>query len=240
MATDSTIAWGTDFEKTWGEGDNRYFRKFWRNVIRWLTENREGANRRLIIETDKIMYAPGQEVKVKARAYDEKLVETDRYRVAARLRRPADDQAQPFDTSALNLVPQLREKTYQGSLSAPNVHEVVENLGTTLHKLMVDVSAFDGEKAVATSTVEVQLIDDPAEFRDPRPNRALLEGLASSTGGSVIRTPAELSNLLGRHKDATVQTIVTRSPVWDNPFFWLLFLSLLSAEWILRRVKGLA
>ena len=43
MATDSTVAWGTDFEKTWGEGDNRYFRKFWRNVIRWLTENRDGA-----------------------------------------------------------------------------------------------------------------------------------------------------------------------------------------------------
>ncbi len=42
MATDSTIAWGTDFEKNWGEGDNRYFRKFWRNVVRWLTENSEG------------------------------------------------------------------------------------------------------------------------------------------------------------------------------------------------------
>ena len=40
MATDTTVAWGSDFEKSWGEGDNRYFRKFWRNVVRWLTENR--------------------------------------------------------------------------------------------------------------------------------------------------------------------------------------------------------
>ena len=119
MATDSTIAWGTDFEKTWGEGDNRYFRKFWRNVIRWLTENRDGANRRLTVETDKVLYAPGQDIQVKARTYDEKLVETDRYRVAARVRRPTDDQAQPLGTSALNLVPQLNEKVYQGKLATP-------------------------------------------------------------------------------------------------------------------------
>jgi hypothetical protein len=88
--------------------------------------------------------------------------------------------------------------------------------------------------------VEVQLIDDPAEFRDPRPDRALLTNLARGTGGSVIRSPGELAELLGRHKDATVKTIITRSPRWDNPLFWLLFLGLLSTEWILRRIKGLA
>jgi uncharacterized membrane protein len=240
MATDSTIAWGTDFEKTWGEGDNRYFRKFWRNVIRWLTENRDGGNRRLTVETDKVLYAPGQNIQVKARAYDEKLVETDRYRVAARVRRPTDDQAQPFGASALNLAPQLNEKVYQGKLPTPLVHEIVENPGTTLHRLMIDVAAFDGAKTVASSTVEVQLIDDPAEFRDPRPDRALLSNLARGTGGSVIRSPQELADMLGRHKDATVKTVVTRSPRWDNPLFWLLFLGLLSAEWILRRIKGLA
>ena len=96
MATDSTVAWGTDFERTWGEGDNRYFRKFWRNVIRWLTENRDGGNRRLIVETDKVLYKPGQEIQIKARAYDEKLVETDRYRVAARLRMPTENEPRPF------------------------------------------------------------------------------------------------------------------------------------------------
>lgn len=56
----------------------------------------------------------------------------------------------------------------------------------------------------------------------------------------MIRSPKELAELLGRHKDATVKTVVTRSPRWDNPLFWLLFVGLLSAEWILRRIKGLA
>jgi hypothetical protein len=240
MATDSTVAWGTDFERTWGEGDNRYFRKFWRNVVRWLTENRDGANQRLAVEADKILYKPGQDIQIKAMAYDEKLVETDRYRVVARLRRTTDDGSVPFDTTATNLIPQLKEKNYRGKLPAPQVSQVVDDPGTTLHKMVLDVAAFDGDSLTAQSTVELQLIDDPAEFRDPRPNPTLLHKLATSTGGSIIQSPEQLSEMLGRHKDASVQTIVTRWPIWDTPLLWLLFLGLLSAEWVIRRMKGLA
>ena len=50
MATDTTRDWGMDFERIWGEGDNRYFRKFWRNVVKWLAENSAGSNRRLQVE----------------------------------------------------------------------------------------------------------------------------------------------------------------------------------------------
>jgi uncharacterized membrane protein len=240
MATDSTISWGTDFERSWGEADNRYFRKFWRNVVRWLTENRDGTNHRLVVEADKILFKPGQDIQVKAMAYDEKLVETDRYRVAARLRQPTEDGSAPFDKTAINLVPQLAEKCYRGKLPALQLNQVVDDPGTTLHKMVLDVAAFDDEKMVAKSTVELQLIDDPVEFRDPRPNPTLLYELAQGTGGSVIQSSEQLSQILGRHKDATVQTIVTRWPMWDTPLLWVLLLGLLSAEWVLRRIKGLA
>ena len=51
MTTDTTADWGTFFERDWGEnGDNRYFRKFWRNIVYWLAENSAGANRRLRVE----------------------------------------------------------------------------------------------------------------------------------------------------------------------------------------------
>jgi uncharacterized membrane protein len=240
MATDSTVAWGTDFEKSWGEGDNRHFRKFWRNVVRWLTENCDGGNRRLNVETDKIIYRPGQEIQVKARTYDETLVETDRYRVAARLRLSTDDEPQPFDAQAVNLVPQLQDKIYHGKLAAPDANETLENLGSTLHKQVLEVAAFDGEEVVARSNVELQVIDDPSEFRDPRPNPTLLTRIAQETRGNVIESAEELSSLLGRHQDASIQTILTRSPLWDTPLLWLLLLGLLSAEWIVRRMRGLA
>jgi len=240
MATDSTLAWGTDFEKSWGEGDNRYFRKFWRNVVRWLTENCDVGNRRLRVETDKFIYRPGQDIHVKVKTYDEKLEETDRYRVAARLRLSTGDESQPFVAHAVNLVPQLVERTYQGKLAAPDLSEALENPGSTLHKHVLDVAAFDGEQEVARSNIEFQVIDDPAEFRDPRPNAALLRQIAQETRGTVIESAEELSRLLGRHQDASIQTSLSRSPIWDTPLLWSLLLGFLSAEWIVRRLKGLA
>src|SRR5262249_3760790 len=146
MATDSTIAWGTDFEKSWGEGDNRYFRKFWRNVVRWLTENSEGGQRRLKAETDRIIYRPGQDIQVKVRAYDEELGEPDRSRVVARLRLPGEDESQPFDAASVDLIPQLAEKTYLGKLAAPPADQFTDQSGTTLHRVVLEVAALDGEE----------------------------------------------------------------------------------------------
>ena len=68
MSSDTTVDWGRDFENDWGEGDNRYFRKFWRNVVRWLAENSESGQNRLRVETDKIIYRPGQEIQITAQA----------------------------------------------------------------------------------------------------------------------------------------------------------------------------
>jgi len=240
MATDTTYGWGTEFEKSWGEGDNRYFRKFWRNVIRWLTENSIGANRRLTVETDKVFYRPGQPIAVTARAFDEKLAETDAYRVVARLRGPAETELQPFDATATNLVPQLGHPAYRGKLTTPPASGILENPGSTIHQLVLDVAALDGDQLVAHSSLELQLIDDPAEFQDPRPNPSQLKELAQATAGRVIETPADLAALLARHPKATVSDVVTRSPLWDTPLLSLLLLGLLSSEWILRRLKGLA
>ena len=86
MTTDTTCGWGRDFESEWGEGDNRYFRKFWRNVVKWLGENSIGGTQRLRIETDKVIYRPGQPIQVVAHAYDDKLEETGKYRIFARLK----------------------------------------------------------------------------------------------------------------------------------------------------------
>ena len=91
-----------------------------------------------------------------------------------------------------------------------------------------------------SSSIPVQLIEDPIEFRDPRPDPAKLSELARATAGRVIHTPAELATLLAAHPEAAVTEDVTHSPLWDSPVLWLVFLGLLSSEWILRRSKGLA
>ena len=156
MSTDSTWAWGTEFERSWGEGDNRYFRKFWQNVVFWLAENRGSSSRRLQVETDKVFYRPGQPIDVTARAFDEKLAETEAYRVVARLRSPIEPESKPFDDAATNLVPQLGNPAFRGKLAAPPTNEIFGSPGSTVHQLMLDVAALDGDQVVAQSSVSLQ------------------------------------------------------------------------------------
>ncbi len=85
MATDSTVAWGTYFETRWGEGDNRYFRKFWRNVVRWLAENSQASKHRLLLRCDKVIYLSNDPIEVVAEAFDKELNPTTNYRVTASL-----------------------------------------------------------------------------------------------------------------------------------------------------------
>ena len=179
-----------------GEGDNRYFRKFWRNVVFWLAENSGSSNRQLRVETDKVFYHPGQPIEITARAYDEKLVETEAYRVAARLRGSSESESQPFDESATNLVPQLGDPAFRGKLLIPPSGEGIESPASTIHQVVLDVAALDGERVVAKSSVPLQVIDDPVEFRDPRPDPGGLKLLAEATGGRVIEDPGELAAVL--------------------------------------------
>jgi uncharacterized membrane protein len=239
MLTDTTPDWGVDFERIWGEGNNRYFRKFWRNVVRWLGENSVG-DRRLLVEPDKVFYRPGQEIRVTVRVFDEKLSATGAYRVVARLRAPAEGASPPIDSAATDLVPRPGDRAYRGTLSAPQAGEMLDDPGSPVREFTVDVLALEGDRMAARSGAVVQVVDDPAEFRDPRPDPSALATLAQATGGRVIRTPADLATLLASHREATVSEVVTQSPRWDSPLLWLVLLGSLSAEWILRRRRGLA
>ena len=96
----------------------------------------------------------------------------------------ASPESRPFDETAQNLVPQLNDLTYQGKLATPQPIEIMEDAGPTLHKLMLDVAALDGERIVAKSSIELQVIDDPAEFRDPRPDHAAAHQARPRHGGN--------------------------------------------------------
>jgi len=240
MTTDTTADWGTFFERDWGEnGDNRYFRKFWRNVVFWLAENSAGANRRLRVETDKVLYKPGEPIQISARAYDEKLEETKRYRLAARLHAAGSSAVLQNST----LAPRGGEAAYQGSVMTPPLSQFPAPAKTAQappRLATLEVSAYDGDKLAAQAALDVQVMDDPAEYIDPRPDPARLEQIARDSGGSVIKTPEQLAAILNACKITPGEVVVQKTPVWDNPALWLFLLILLSIDWLLRRWWGLA
>jgi hypothetical protein len=239
MATDTTRDWGADFERIWGEGDNRYFRKFWRNVVRWLAENSAGTNRRLRVDLDKVIYRPGQPILISAQAFDEQARPTDAYRIQARLLHPGPGD-EPGELVSLDLTPRLADHTYHGELTAPAAGTILENPSSTLQKLRLELVALDGPKPVAQTRLDLQLLDDPAEFVDPRPDPARLVELAKSTGGQVLKSPDKLVELLTRQSRTGDRVLTSRTPIWDHPLVWTLLLGLLAAEWVLRRRRGLA
>jgi uncharacterized membrane protein len=246
MSTDSTEAWGTDFEKVWGEGDNRYFRKFWRNVVTWLAENSSGSSKNLEIGTDKIIYRPGQSILVTAKAFDEKLDPTDRYRLVARLVRADDSNSSPNAPVPPPLVPdsplalRVESRDYASPLPIPPAESIRGANGSSLHSATVEVVAMDGERTVSRASLDVQILDDSDEFRDPRPDASRLATLASQSGGSIMNGSDDLANLLQNSTEAVDRVVTTRAPLWDTPAVLGLVFALLLAEWSIRRWKGLA
>ena len=248
MLTDSTRGWGIDFERLWGESDNRYFRKFWRNVIYWLVENSAKGNRRLRIDTDKILYRPGQPIRVSGQAYDEKLESTTRYKVVARLRplgqstKVSGSASAPSIQEAI-LAAREADHSYQGELIALPLRQIPAAAGgeaSPQRTLALEVAAYDGNQVAAQALLDVQILDDPVEFHDPRPDPQRLEELARLSGGRVLHTAEELAEVLNSYTPAPGEIIVNRAPLWDHPGLWLLLLGLLTVDWVWRRWSGLA
>ena len=243
MSTDSTYAWGTDFERSWGEGDNRYFRKFWRNVVRWLAENSTGADGRLEVATDKVVYRPGEPIALTARTFDEKREPTDRYRVVARLIKPEPERSTtpvaPL-VSDTPMVSRAESRDFAAILTIPSAGRIRGDSGPAVQPAVVEVSAIEGERVVGRSKIDVQVLDDSEEYRDPRPDSGRLESLARWTGGQVIAGPEDLTHLLERSAESVDRVATSRSPLWDGPAVLGLVFGLLASEWVIRRLKGLA
>jgi uncharacterized membrane protein len=240
MTTDTTEDWGKYFERNWGEGgDNRYFRKFWRNVVQWLAENSTGGDRRLRIETDKVIYRPGEPIKVSARAYDNKREETRGYRLVLRLRSAASSRLLQEVTAE----PPTQDSVYRAELMTPPAQQVASQAGNPLASVAVaalEVLAYDGDRVAAQTTLDVQVLDDPVELQEPQPDAARLEQLARDSGGKVLRSADELAQLRGSFNSTPGEVVVRKAPAWDQVGLWVGLLALLAADWLLRRWWGLA
>ena len=185
---------------------------------------------------------PGQEIQVTARAYDEKLAETDRYRVVARLRRPTESESQPFDADRDEPGSPARRPAYRGKLHdsagerdprKPGLDPSSSSCSTWRRSTASSV--------VAQSSIELQVIDDPAEFRDPRPEPVAAHRARPGHG----RTRDPDARRSWRACSAATRTRPSRrssparrsgTPPCSGCSCW----ACSPAEWILRRLKGLA
>jgi uncharacterized membrane protein len=232
MLPDTTEAWGHDFERYWGQNDNRYFRKFWRNVVNWLTENSVSAQRRLVVDTDKLIYRPGEPIKLSVQAYDDQYQSITGYHVVARLLDNADDKT----VAAADLAVRLGK--YEGSINARLPQVESDEEASTLAQLTVEIVAQDRDREIAKQQVKLQVLNDSDELLTPNPNRKPLEELAETTDGMVLKSAADVVAALSGIKSPPGKRVVHRAPVWDHPMLWMGMLGLMVTEWIMRRRFG--
>ncbi len=256
MAMPITRRWASEFTQTWGENDARYYKKFWRNVVYWLTENSSIGRRRLLAETDKRLYRPGEPVVLRARAFDENAALTLDYRVAVSveprsasdvtsddspLRRPASGAPGPLlpwgEEFTLTKMP--AEKTYTASLAAADAKSLPTGVSLT-QGLRIELTAYENNTQVDSTALDIQVLDDPAEQQNPMPDHGLLRRLADRSGGTVLKSANDLSTIIERLPRVAAPPEIKKVPAWSRWWLLSLFIALLSVEWIWRRKVGLA
>src|SRR5205823_10570701 len=134
----------------------------------------------------------------------------------------------------LHLDPQTKDH----SLALPLV-EALAN-GSAGQAFRLELTAYEGQTQIDSSSLDVQVLSDPHEQQNPLPNREFLAALAESTGGRVFTDAGALADALAGLSVAEGEQTVRRTPLWSRE--WLLggLIVLLAAEWFLRRWLGLA
>ncbi len=234
FAPDTTESWGYSFEREWGAGDNRYFRRFWRNVVRWLAENSVNGSRRLRLESDRTLYRSGQSMRITAQAFDEQQQATQAYELEARIRLSgAKDviHTEPLTRLASG------DRAYELKLDPAVFQEALDldPSGSVRQMLEVEVVATAQGEEVARAMITLQILPDLGEFMQPKPNRQVLEDLASATGGKVFESSDSLRQVLTGLPVTQPDAILSRQPFWDRGWLWSIVVLLLSVEWAARR-----
>jgi hypothetical protein len=260
LAFPITSPFADDLVQRWGQGDNRYYAKFCRNLVYWLTENSAIGRRRLVASADKRFYRPGETIAIAAATYDESAAPTKNYRVAAMVEpHVGPGEAEP-ETSPLRWPSGMARTSGEeepfivwgeefdlplGGTNAMN-HTIqlpladVLSSGTSSQSLRVELTAYEDLTQIDSTSLDIQVLHDPFEQQNPFPNHELLARLAAGSGGRVLHSADDLAQLLNDVSADDGPTIVRRVPLWSNAWVLGLLLVLLTLEWCWRRGLGLA
>ena len=220
IAVDSTWHWHLK-----NEPSLRNHRRFWRQVILWLARKEKAGESRVWVELAKRRVAAGEGLEVTAGADDEQgnpVLDAD---FEATVTPPGGNP------NPLKLVPQgeRTRATFWDTQKAGDYE--------------ISVTARSkGQELSAPRQAKFLVFEDDSELANPSADLQLLRQMAELTPGGQYVPPERLSEFLEslRKKDLHMEiNRLTQFRLWDNAYFFLLFVALLTCEWALRKWKGL-
>ena len=210
-----------------GLGDEKRqgdLQKAWRQIVRWIVAD--------VPEPVELHVEPkpdGASVLVQVRARDAKFQALDNAAITLKVAHVSA----PAGEAPLTL-------TAEASTSEPGLYEA-SYIPRDSGGYRVEAAVVNDAGAAAGSATTGWTSDlAAAEYRDLKPNRALMEQLAHQTGGQVL-SPEDLEKFARElpSKRAPITETSTR-PLWHTPWMFLFALGCFVGEWGLRRWKGLA
>jgi hypothetical protein len=210
-----TYRWG--FSGSDNEAARRYER-LWGNVLRALSEPAQTEPLRLVPERP--LVARGEPVRLEAALQDAAFRPLDGARVALKLAGPV--------TRDLALAP-----AGQGGYGAS-----AEGLPPGRYE--ATATATLGGRTVGSARATFWVDAQSAEWQETAPDPGLLAAVAQASGGTVVAAGHEgtLASALAAARPRAGRERALR--LWESPLAFGLATSLLTAEWWIRRRRGLA
>ncbi|QNN23426.1 hypothetical protein HED60_14455 [Planctomycetales bacterium ZRK34] len=229
VATDETWRW------RYGRGE-LYPEQFWMQIVRLLARGRlqagAGGDERASLMVSHRRAAVGDTLVVELQIHDQALMQQHPQRIDIEVTEVADTAAgapRPGGAAAqrLTLVSTEREGRYRALWHPATAGRMA------LHVVTPELADLNLQQ-----TVTIERAD--AEMRFPAADHGLLAELAERSGGAVVEPEqvGQLDHMLPNNARRTVTDI--SEPLWNSPLAFGLVLILLAAEWIGRRLIGLA
>jgi uncharacterized membrane protein len=203
--------------------DESVFDTYWVQQLRYLARNRKIGERRITLTAEQPSYELGQQVRLTLRVIDPGLVRQlpDQIRVQVK-----DSSGNPIRTETLVRTEGSGGETFAGSFTADKVGKFSVNLPPIV-------------AGVDTMEVPVDVALPRLELVDPRVDRVALSRLAGETLGKTIELKDAAAELAAIPSAAKVLPIISGQPLWNAPITLVVFVLLVSAEWITRKLNGM-
>ena len=190
-------------------------------MLRWLASDVPDP---LSTETERDSYSLDDAAEIRAEIHDPSFMPLNSARVTARIKAPSGETSETQLTWDVE-----RDGIYSTSFKPEEegIHEVVSE-------------AFQGSKSLGIAKTSFRIADSTEEFHQATLNSSLLKRLSEETGGRYYTPDSSRTLPEDIAYTDTESSRLEEKDLWDMPGLFLLIVGLASAEWMLRKRKGLA